>query len=151
MVSVITNFSRITILSYVIIFTLIDCVLLFEPKLKEGLNSILVTIQAVMIVLLLVNGSIVLYYSTEEPRILLLLVLELLFFSIFALVINKITVPVSKGLINNVLFLISMSLITLERLSLTRAARQFIFCEKYRKLTDLHLYLVELALFCCYL
>lgn len=127
MVSVITNFSRITILSYVIIFTLIDCVLLFEPKLKEGLNSILVTIQAVMIVLFLVNGSVVLYFSTEEPRILLLLVLELLFLLVFALVINKITVPVSKGLINNVLFLISMSLITLERLNLARAARQFIF------------------------
>ncbi len=127
MVSVITNFSRITILSYVIIFTLIDCVLLFEPKLKEGLNSILVTIQAVMIVLFLVNGSVVLYFSAEEPRIILLLVLELLFLLIFALVINKITVPVSKGLINNVLFLISMSLITLERLNLTRAARQFIF------------------------
>ena len=110
MVSVITNFSRITILSYVIIFTLIDCVLLFEPKLKEGLNSILVTIQAVMIVLFLVNGSIVLYYSAEEPRILLLLVLELIFLLVFALVINKLTVPVSKGLINNVLFLISTSL-----------------------------------------
>lgn len=127
MVSVITNFSRITILSYIIIFTVIDCILLFEYKLSEVLRSILATIQAVMIVLFLVNSSLVLFFSKEEPKIIILLILELLYLLVFSVVINNITVPVSKGLVNNVLFFISMSFVVLERLNMARAVRQFIF------------------------
>lgn len=127
MVSVITSFSRITILCYILIFTIIDSALLFENKFSEAVSSVLATIQAVMIVLFLINSSAVIYFSKEEPKILILLVLELLFLLCFSLVLKYLTVPVSKGLTNNVLLFLCFSFVTLERLNLTRAVRQFIF------------------------
>ncbi len=127
MVSVLTSFSRITILAYIIIFTFIDCILLFEYNISEAVASILSTIQTVMIVLFLVNSATVLYFATEDPRIILLTALQLLFLAVFAITINAMTLPASKALINNILLLLCFSFIFLERLSMERAIRQFSF------------------------
>ncbi len=127
MVSVITSFSRITILSYMIIFSVLDCILLFEPRLNEAVVSVLTTIQSVMIVLFLVNSSVVLYMAKDDKSIILLLILELIFLIVFAVIVNAITIPTSKVLINNVLLLMCFSFVFLERLNMGKAVRQFIF------------------------
>ena len=127
MVNVLTTFSRITILSYIIIFTVIDLVQIFEYKLNETVASILATIQAVMIVLFLCNSSIVLYYAKEDPKILALMLFQLMFLAAFGIIINNITLPASKGVINNILLMLCFSFVFLERLNMARAIRQFIF------------------------
>ncbi|WP_051524821.1 FtsW/RodA/SpoVE family cell cycle protein [Pseudobutyrivibrio sp. MD2005] len=127
MISVLISFSRITILSFILVFTLIDLIQIFEFKLGEVVSGILTTIQAVMVVLFLINTSVILYLVKEEPTILLLLVLQLLLFAAIGLTINRLTIPPSKALINNVLLFLSMSFIFLERLGMTSAVRQFIF------------------------
>ena len=114
MISVLISFSRITILSFILVFTLIDLIQIFEFKLGEVVSGILTTIQAVMVVLFLINTSVILYLVKEEPAILLLLVLQLLLFAAIGLTINRLTIPPSKALINNVLLFLSMSFIFLE-------------------------------------
>ncbi|QFJ55652.1 FtsW/RodA/SpoVE family cell cycle protein [Pseudobutyrivibrio xylanivorans] len=127
MVSVITSFSRITILAYIIIFTICDCILVFEHRIGEAFGSILTTIQSVMIVLFLVNSSVVLFYSKDDASILVLLTLQLLFFAVCSIVLNALTVPASKALLNNIFLMLSFSYVMLERLKMARAIRQFVF------------------------
>ena len=93
MISVLISFSRITILSFILVFTLIDLIQIFEFKLGEVASGILTTIQAVMVVLFLINTSVILYLVKEEPAILLLLVLQLLLFAAIGLTINRLTIP----------------------------------------------------------
>lgn len=125
MVSVITSFSRITILSYIIIFTLIDLIQLFEPWLNEVFNSILTTIQAVMIVLFFCNATAVLYFQKGDSKVILLAVFQLIFLVATAIVINNLY-PASKALINNILLLLSFSFIFIERLNFNKSFRQLI-------------------------
>lgn len=127
MVNVLTSFSRITILAYIIIFTFIDCIQIFEYRLSETISGILSTVQSVMIVLFLVNSSAVLYYASEDPGIIALAAFQTLFLAVFGFVINTLTNPASKCLINNVLLMLCFSFIFLERLSMERAVRQFVF------------------------
>lgn len=126
MVSVITSFSRITILSYIIIFTVIDLIQIFEPKLNEIVSGILSTIQSVMIVLFLCNSAAVLYFQKENNLIILLTVLQLVFLAVCAIVLNNISIPASKALINNMLLMLCFSFIFTERLNLNKSIRQLI-------------------------
>uniref|UniRef100_UPI003868718D hypothetical protein n=1 Tax=Pseudobutyrivibrio sp. TaxID=2014367 RepID=UPI003868718D len=80
MVNVITSFSRITILSFVLIFTLIDLVQIFEYKLNEAIYSILSTIQSVMVVLFLFNGTFVLFMAQEDAGMIMLAIFTCIFF-----------------------------------------------------------------------
>ncbi|MCR5415547.1 MAG: FtsW/RodA/SpoVE family cell cycle protein [Pseudobutyrivibrio sp.] len=127
MVNVVTSLSRITIMAFVMLFAIVDIVFLFDRKIKEGLQSILLTIQAVMIVLFMINGAVVLYLNTQDFLIILLTAGELLLYLFISIVLNKICIPTSKPLINNVLMLLSFSFITLERLKIASACRQFAF------------------------
>lgn len=126
MVSVITSFSRITILSYIIIFTVIDLIQMFEPKLNEAVSSILTTIQAVMIVLFLCNSAAVVYFAKENPYIILTTIIQLLFLSVIAIILNNLSVPASKALINNVLLMLCFSFVFIERLNFNKSIRQLI-------------------------
>ncbi|SCZ81442.1 FtsW/RodA/SpoVE family cell cycle protein [Pseudobutyrivibrio xylanivorans] len=126
MVSVITSFSRITILSYIIIFTVIDLIQMFEPKLNEAVSSILTTIQAVMIVLFLCNSAAVVYFAKENPYIILTTIIQLLFLAVIAIILNNLSVPASKALINNVLLMLCFSFIFIERLNFNKSIRQLI-------------------------
>ena len=126
MVSVITSFSRITILAYIIIFTIIDLIQLFEPKLNETVGNILATIQSVMIFLFLCNSAAVIYFAKEDARIIMLTAFQLIFLIFVAIIINNITVPVSRGLINNVLLLLCFSFVFTERLNYDKSFRQLI-------------------------
>ncbi|WP_143008386.1 FtsW/RodA/SpoVE family cell cycle protein [Pseudobutyrivibrio sp. YE44] len=100
---------------------------IFEYRLNETVSSILSTIQTVMIVLFLCNSSIVLYFSKDDPRIIGLLIFQLMFFVGFGLLINTITIPVSRALMNNIMLLLCFSFVFLERLNMDRAIRQFVF------------------------
>ncbi|SFN43142.1 cell division protein FtsW, lipid II flippase [Pseudobutyrivibrio sp. UC1225] len=126
MVSVITSFSRITILSYIIIFTIIDLLQIFEPKFSEAVSSVLTTIQAVMIVLFLCNSVAVLYFAKEDFNIILLAVFQLGFLVITAILLNSLSVPASKALINNVLLMLCFSFVAIERLNIDKSVRQLI-------------------------
>ncbi|SDH45692.1 cell division protein FtsW, lipid II flippase [Pseudobutyrivibrio sp. 49] len=126
MVSVITSFSRITILSYIIIFTIIDLLQILEPKFSEAVSSVLTTIQAVMIVLFLCNSVAVLYFAREDFNIILLAVFQLGFLVITAILLNSLSVPASKALINNVLLMLCFSFVAIERLNIDKSVRQLI-------------------------
>ncbi len=127
MVSVITSLSRITILAYVLIFTLIDMILIFQPKINETVEQILTTIQIVMIVLFLTNSSVVLYMSTGNSLILILLLFQFVLFIGMSVLKNILTDFAPGALINNCMFFLSFSFLFLERLKLTMAVRQLIF------------------------
>ncbi|SHJ42615.1 FtsW/RodA/SpoVE family cell cycle protein [Pseudobutyrivibrio xylanivorans] len=126
MVSVITSFSRITILSYIIIFTVIDLIQIFEPKLNEVVGSILTTIQAVMIVLFLCNSAAVIYFAKENPYVILTTVFQLIFLTVIAIFLNNLSVPASKALINNMLLMLCFSFVFIERLNFNKSIRQLI-------------------------
>ena len=127
MVSVITSFSRITILSFVLIFTAIDIFQMFEYKMSDSLNSILSTIQAVIVVVFLINGSVVLFISKNNVTIIGLLFLELMLFTGIVVALYKTATPISRALINNVLMFMSFGFLMLERLKLNTAVKQLGF------------------------
>ncbi len=127
MVSVITSFSRITILSFVLIFTAIDIFQMFEYKMSDSLNSILSTIQAVIVVVFLINGSVVLFISKNNVTIIGLLFLELMLFTGIVVALYKTATPISRALINNVLLFMSFGFLMLERLKLNTAVKQLGF------------------------
>lgn len=127
MVSVLISFSRITILAFVLVFTLIDIIQMFEFKNSEVLGSVLSTIQSVMVVLLLANTSFLLFLAKEDYIYLYLLAGQLLLFLLIGITLNKLTLPASRALINNMLFFLALSFSFLERLSDGRAIRQFVF------------------------
>ena len=127
MISVLISFSRITLLTFVLIFTIIDLVSIFEYKISEITMGMLSTIQTVMVVLFMLNTSFILYLVKEDATILLLMTGQLLFYLIIGISLNKLTVPASKALTNNVFMLLSFSFVVLERLSMTKALRQFVY------------------------
>lgn len=127
MISVLISFSRITLLTFVLIFTIIDLVSIFEFKISEITMGMLSTIQTVMVVLFMLNTSFILYLVKEDATILLLMTGQLLFYLIIGISLNKLTVPASKALTNNVFMLLSFSFVVLERLSMTKALRQFVY------------------------
>lgn len=127
MVSVLISFSRITLLAFVLVFTFIDIIQIFEFKNSEVFGSVMSTIQSVMVVLLLCNTSIILYFVREDSIYLFLLAGQLLLFALIGISLNKLTYPMSKALINNMLFFLTLSFAFLERLSQGRAIRQFVF------------------------
>ena len=127
MVSVLISFSRITLLAFVLAFTFIDIIQIFEFKNSEVFGSVMSTIQSVMVVLLLCNTSIILYFVRENSIYLFLLAGQLLLFALIGISLNKLTYPMSKALINNMLFFLTLSFAFLERLSQGRAIRQFVF------------------------
>ena len=127
MVSVITSFSRITLIAFIVTFTFFDLFLMFERKFKEETVSVLVVIQSVLLVLFWLNSSIVLFLNLERFSIIVIGIIMLAFMSFIAFSINTLVRPASKALVNNILMLLSISLITLQRLSEERAIRQFVF------------------------
>ena len=127
MISVVISFSRITILAFILVFTLIDLIQIFEFKLSEVVGGILNTIQSVMVVLFIVNTSVILYLVKEDLRFIILLVLQLILFMAIGISVNRLTIPPSRALINNILLFLSISFVFLERLGMSSAIRQFIF------------------------
>ena len=128
MVSVITSFSRITILSFVLAFTIIDLIQIFEFKLSDTLSSILATVQAVMIVLFLINGSIVLYLAKDKDVTILILVLvELAFYWGIYVAVHKMAAPMSRTLLNNILMFLNFSFLMLERIKVQHGIKQLAF------------------------
>ena len=128
MVNVLISFSRITLLSFVIVFTIIDLFQIFENRLSEVAAQILSTIQSVMVVLFLVNASIILYMARENDfTIIVLMILQLLLFGVTSFVLSRLAYISSRALINNVFMLLSFSFIALERLKMPSATRQFVF------------------------
>ncbi|SEK28692.1 cell division protein FtsW, lipid II flippase [Pseudobutyrivibrio ruminis] len=127
MVSVLITFSRITILIFVMVFTLLDVIQIFEAKIGEDLSGIFSTIQSIMVVFFLINGSIILYYVKEDPRIILLTIFQLVLFVAISISMTKLNYGKSGALLNNMLMLLSFSFIALERLDMSRATRQFVF------------------------
>ncbi len=127
MLSVVISFSRITILAFLLVFTAIDIIQLFEYKLGEVAVGVFSTIQVVMVVFFTLNTSMILYLVKQDAFILLLMVLEFLLFLLIGVTINKLTIPASKALINNVLMFLSISLVFLERLKLEVAVKQLIY------------------------
>ncbi|MCR5195770.1 MAG: FtsW/RodA/SpoVE family cell cycle protein [Pseudobutyrivibrio sp.] len=128
MVSVITSFSRITILSFVLAFTIIDLIQIFEFKLSDTLSSILATVQAVMIVLFLINGSIVLYMAKDNDiTILVLMLVELVFYWGIYVAVHKMAVPMSRTLLNNILMFLDFSFLMLERIKVQNGIKQLAF------------------------
>ena len=127
MISVLISFSRITLLTFVLIFTVIDLISIFEFKISEITMGMLSTIQAVMVVLFMLNASFILYVVKDDATILLLMIGQLLLYLVIAVSLNKLTIPASKTLNNNVFMLLSFSFVVLERLSLNKALRQFIY------------------------
>ena len=101
MVSVLISFSRITLLAFVLAFTFIDIIQIFEFKNSEVFGSVMSTIQSVMVVLFLCNTSIILYLVREDSIYLFLLAGQLLLFALIGISLNKLTYPMSKALINN--------------------------------------------------
>lgn len=127
MVSVLISFSRITLLAFVLTFTFIDIIQIFEFKNSEVFGSVMSTIQSVMVVLFLCNTSIILYLVREDSIYLFLLAGQLLLFALIGISLNKLTYPMSRALINNMLFFLALSFAFLERLSQGMAIRQFVF------------------------
>ncbi|MBQ6463283.1 MAG: FtsW/RodA/SpoVE family cell cycle protein [Pseudobutyrivibrio sp.] len=127
MVSVLISFSRITLLAFVLTFTFVDIIQIFEFKNSEVFGSVMSTIQSVMVVLFLCNTSIILYLVREDSIYLFLLAGQLLLFALIGISINKLTYLMSRALINNMLFFLTLSFAFLERLSQGRAIRQFVF------------------------
>ncbi|SFI02198.1 cell division protein FtsW, lipid II flippase [Pseudobutyrivibrio sp. OR37] len=127
MINVLISFSRITILAFALVFTLIDIIQIFEYRFSEVADSIFSTIQALMVVLYLSNTSLLLFLVNEDVNYLLLLAGQLLLFALIGISLNKLTYPASKALINNMLFFLALSFSFLERLSSGRAIRQFVF------------------------
>lgn len=126
MVNVITSFSRITILSFVLVFTLIDLIQIFEYRLNEAVYSVISTIQSVVVVLFLINGSVVLYMAKEDPAFIGLCLITLIFFVVFYVVLTRLTTDIPRALINNVFLFISFGIITLARLKISLATKHVI-------------------------
>jgi len=128
LLNVITSFSRITILVFIVVFAVIDLFQMFEYKLNEVVASVLATIQAVMLVLFLVNASIVLYMAKEDATVWFLFAGLIIFYIVFSIIINVFTNEehfISKGLINNCFLFVAMGIVTLERLKISLAVKQF--------------------------
>ena len=102
---------------------------MFEFKLNEAVSSIIATIQSVMLVLFMINSSIVLYMAKEDITVIFLLAGLAVFFIVFAIIINRFSSEegfISKGLINNCFFFISLGIVMLERLKITLAVKQYV-------------------------
>ncbi len=127
MISVVISFSRITILAFVLAFTILDLIQLFEFKFSDTVSSVLSTIQAVMVTLFLINASIILYLVKEDSKIIGLLVLQLILFLLISVLLNRLTETSSRALINNLIFFLSLSFVTLERLNINTGIKQFVF------------------------
>ncbi len=127
MISVLISFSRITLLTFVLIFTIMDLVSIFEYKISEITMGMLSTIQIVMVVLFTINTSFILYLVKDDITVWLLTAGQLLLYLIIAVSLNKLTIPASKALTNNVFMLFSFSFAVLERLSMNKALRQLIY------------------------
>ena len=126
MVNVITSFSRITILSFVLIFTIIDLIQIFEYKLNEAVYSILSTIQSVMVVLFLFNGLFVLFMAKDDAGMIMLGIFTCIFFVGFYIAVSKLSDFVPRALINNMFMFISFGIVTLARLKTELAAKHMI-------------------------
>ena len=126
MVNVITSFSRITILSFVLIFTIIDLIQIFEYKLNEAVYSVLSTIQSVMVVLFLFNGLYVLFMAKDDPGMIMLGIFTCVFFVGFYVAVAKLCDFVPRTLINNMFLFISFGIVTLARLKTELAAKHMI-------------------------
>ena len=126
MVNVITSFSRITILSFVLIFTIIDLIQIFEYKLNEAVYSVLSTIQSVMVVLFLFNGLYVLFMAKDDPGMIMLGIFTCVFFVGFYVAVSKLCDFVPRALINNMFLFISFGIVTLARLKTELAAKHMI-------------------------
>ncbi len=129
MVDVITLFSRITILSFVLVFTAIDLIQIFEYRLNETFSSIISIVQSVMLVLFLINSTIVLYMAKEDPLVIALAIGTLIFFIVYTIILKTLTGDSSlklSTLTNNVLFFISLGMVTLIRLKISVAVKQFV-------------------------
>ena len=127
MVSVLITFSRITILIFILLFTLIDIIQMFEAKIGEDIAGILSTIQTIMVVCFLINGALILYFVKESPEIIALTIFQLCLFIVIGISVRKLNPNASIGFLNNILMLLSISFIMLERLDISRATRQFVF------------------------
>ena len=127
MVSVLISFSRITILAFLLIFSVLDLIFIFEYKLNETIAGILSTIQVVMIVLLIINCNLILFLAKDDYTYLVLLLLQVFLFIGVKASLHKLAFIESEGLINNILLFLSLSFVFLERLNLERAIRQFVF------------------------
>ena len=127
MVSVVISFSRITILAFVLIFTLIDLIQIFEFKFGEAVSGVLSTIQSLMTIFFLINASIILYLVKEDVVFIFLMVLQLALLFGIKISMNWLTELPSNALVCNMQFFLSLSFVELERLSMNRATRQFVF------------------------
>ncbi len=127
MVSVLTSFSRITILSYILVFTIADLLLVFEPKLNETFSSIISIMQSVMVFMFHLNSALILFLARKEPNIIILTVLQIMLFIGIIYSLSRLSMGMYRGLVNNILLMLSFGFIFLERLSMERAIRQLIF------------------------
>ncbi len=77
--------------------------------------------------LFLINGSIVVFLNTKDSRVILLMVLQIVVFAGSTAFLKYYSNYFNGYLISNIYLLLSFSFIMLERLSMDKAIRQFIF------------------------
>ena len=125
MIHLITLSSRITLLIFMALYTMIAFIAL-RRKTSKKRRARLYIYQNFLMFLLIADANVVLFANSQDFRYLLALVMEVaLMFSILMLY-NQIYPEVERSLVNFLTVLLSIGLIIMSRLSLDRFMHQYL-------------------------
>ncbi len=91
-------------------------------------TKVLVTLQKIFIYLIHLILFAIIYLSTEDINVIFFYCFQILFFTVYSIVLPKIYGVTNKTLLNLVTFMEMVSFAILSRLSYTRAVKQFVIC-----------------------
>lgn len=126
MPAIITSLSRVTLIAFVLIYAILDCILLIFRK-NEFIQEIFTVVLNILMYVFLANASLVVYVNTADDRILFLFIGQVVLFIVFSNVFKYILSNYSSFLCSNMYILLSFGFVMLERLDMGKAIRQFIF------------------------
>ena len=124
MLHLLVTISKYTIMIMFAIYTY-DCFAVLRRGMKPHRRENMYKKQTSLIYLILLNSNAVLLCTTLDYRILIMSLAEMIFIALTLLIYNKIYRGASLSVVNNMCMLLTISFISLTRLDIDKAIRQF--------------------------
>ena len=124
MLHLLVTISKYTIMIMFAIYTY-DCFAVLRRGMSQWRRERMYKKQTTLIYLILLNANAVLLCTTMDFRILIMSLAEMIFIALTMLIYNKIYKGASLSVVNNMCMLLTISFITLTRLNMDQAIRQF--------------------------
>lgn len=124
MLHLLVTISKYTIMIMFAIYTY-DCFAVLRRGMKPKRRDNMYKKQTTLIYLILLNANAVLLCTTLDYRILIMSLAEMIFIALTLLIYKKIYKGASLSVVNNMCMLLTISFITLTRLNMDQAIRQF--------------------------